>query len=92
MPRPRLTPSTVTGADAVLALVGRCRDDGYATNEGELEIGVRSMAVPVTDRSGQVVAAMSIAMRSDRMGMTEFKEAFLPALLRARTTLAAKLF
>ena len=50
------------------------------------------MAVPVTDRSGQVVAAMSIAMRSDRMGMTEFKEAFLPALLRARTTLAAKLF
>lgn len=92
MPRPRLTPSTVTGADAVLALVARCREDGYATNEGELEIGVRSMAVPVTDRSGQVVAAMSIAMRSDRMGMTEFKEAFLPALLRARTTLAAKLF
>jgi IclR family pca regulon transcriptional regulator len=92
MSRPRLTPSTVTGADAVLALVARCREDGYATNEGELEIGVRSMAVPVTDRSGQVVAAMSIAMRSDRMGMTEFKEAFLPALLRARTTLAAKLF
>ena len=92
MARPRLTPSTVTGADAVLALVARCREDGYATNEGELEIGVHSMAVPVTDRSGQTVAAMSIAMRADRMTMQEFRDAFLPVLLRASTALAAKLF
>ena len=92
MPRPALTPTTVTSADAVLALVDRCREEGYASNEGELEVGVQSMAVPVTDRTGQTVAAMSIAMRAERMGMTDFRHAFLPALLRARTTLAGKLF
>lgn len=91
MARPRLTPSTVVGADAVLTMVARCRQEGVATNEGELETGVRSMAVPVADRSGQVVAAMSIAMRSHRMSAEEFREAFLPVLMRARSMLADKL-
>lgn len=92
MERPRLTAGTVIDATLVLKLVERCRVDGYATNDGELEIGVRSMAVPVSDRAGNAVGAMSIAVRAERMTMAEFREAFLPSLLRARTTLATRLF
>lgn len=92
MARPRLTQGTVVDASQILKLVERCRDDGYATNDGELEIGVRSMAVPVSDRAGNFVGAMSIAVRAERMTMTEFRDAFLPALQRARTTLATRLF
>ncbi len=92
MVRPALTPYTVTEADAVLELVASCRKEGYSTNEGELEEGVRSMAVPVLDRNGQTVAAMSIAMRTERMGREEFHQTFLPVLLRARATLARRLF
>lgn len=91
MARPPLTPQTVTDADAVLQLVASCRAQGYATNEGELEVGVRSMAVPVLNRNGQTIAAMSIAMRTDRMGPGEFRDTFLPVLLRARNTLAPRL-
>ncbi len=91
MPRRRLSPRTVFEADEVLELVSRCREEGYAGNDGELELGVRSMAVPVYDRSGAAVAAMSIAVRSERMEFVEFRDAFLPALIKARNTLAQRL-
>ncbi|MDP9994454.1 DNA-binding IclR family transcriptional regulator [Variovorax boronicumulans] len=53
MPRPRLSARTVTDADEVLALVARCREEeGCASDDGELELDVRSMAVLVFDRSG----------------------------------------
>lgn len=92
MKRVALTPQTVHSVPRVIELLERCRAEGYATNDGELEIGVRSMAVPVRDQQGQVVAAMSIAVRVERMNMSELREAFLPMLNRARDTLAARLF
>jgi IclR family transcriptional regulator, pca regulon regulatory protein len=92
MRRVALTPQTIHSVLQVVALVERCREEGYSTNDGELEVGVRSMAVPVRDRDGQVTAAMSIAVRVERMGMGEFRDAFLPMLSRARDTLEARLF
>lgn len=92
MPRPRLTKHTVHVVSAVLALVERCRDEGYASNDGELELGVRSMAVPVFDREGTTVAAMSIAVRTERMDHAEFTRTFLPVLRKARDTLAGRLY
>ncbi len=92
MPRHALTARTVHEVDKVLDLVERCRADGYAGNDGELELGVRSMAVPVFDRGGATVAAMSIAVRVERMSLAELREAFLPALLRARSLLGERLY
>jgi IclR family pca regulon transcriptional regulator len=92
MPRRGLTSRTVFEVDAVLALIGRCREEGYAGNDGELELGVRSMAVPVLDRSGATVAGMSIAVRVERMTFVELRDAFLPALRKASATLTARLY
>ena len=92
MPRRALTQRTIFEADDVLEVIARCREEGYAGNDGELEIDVRSMAVPVYDRSGAPVAAMSIAVRSERMAFAEFRDAFLPALKKARNTLAGRLY
>jgi IclR family pca regulon transcriptional regulator len=50
------------------------------------------MAVPVHDRSGAMVAAMSIAVRAERMSFVEFRDAFLPALRKASATLAGRLY
>ena len=91
MTRLPLTPQTITDASEVLERIERCRAEGYATNEGELEVGVRSMAVPVVDRHGQTVAAMSIAMRTERMEESEFEETFRPILHRAQATLSRRL-
>jgi IclR family transcriptional regulator, pca regulon regulatory protein len=92
MPRPALTPRTVHEVDDVLALLKQCRETGYAGNDGELEIGVRSLAVPVRDREGMTIAGMSIAVRVERMGMTELVETFLGDLQQARDRLESRLF
>ena len=91
MKRVPLTPQTVYRLDEVVALVAQCRREGYAWSDGELEIGVRSLAVPVYDREGRAVAAMSIAVRIERMTLTELRENLLPALRKARDTLSQRL-
>lgn len=91
MRRDALTPQTETDAARVVALVERCRDDGFASNEGELEQGVRSMAVPVYGRAGQRIAALSIAIRAERMERAAFRDTYLPALRRASELLTRRL-
>ena len=91
MPRPQLTPRTLCGSREVLAQVALCRERGWSESDGELELGVRSMAVPAFDREGNTIGAMSIAVQAERMGMAEFREALLPVLRRARDTLATRL-
>jgi len=92
MPCPALTQRTVVDADAVIERVERCRRDGWAESDEELELGVRSIAVPVHEHGGVIVAGLSMSVRAERMGMGEFREAFLPALLKAEQTLRQRLY
>ena len=46
------------------------------------KLGVRSIAVPIVDRDGDTLGAMSISTRAERMTVAEMVEAYLPALLR----------
>jgi IclR family pca regulon transcriptional regulator len=87
-----LTPRTIHEADGVLAAVERCRRNGWSSSDEELELGVRSMAVPVHDRTGSFVGGLSISVRSERMTMAEFRDALLPVLLKARDRLGEQLF
>lgn len=92
MERKKLTPRTIADVEGVLELLRQCRERGFSSNDGELEIGVRSMAVPVFDRSGHVIAAMSIAVRAERMQLSELQDAFLAALQRASQSLTRRLY
>lgn len=53
---------------------------GYATTDQELEIGLRSIAVPVVDSRGGIVGAMSASASSARISMPQLIRAFLPVL------------
>lgn len=53
---------------------------GYATTDQELEIGLRSIAVPVIDSRGAMVAAMSASASSARVSMQQMIKGFLPSL------------
>ncbi|MDB5817661.1 MAG: transcriptional regulator, IclR family [Rhizobacter sp.] len=87
-----LTPRTLTTPQAVLEQIAICRRDGHSVCDGELELEVRSMAVPVANRSGIVIGALSIAVRADRMDVDELRRTFLPALRRAQARLKDQLF
>jgi DNA-binding IclR family transcriptional regulator len=55
-------PRTLTSKKALLTELERVRRTGIAVNDEELESALRSIAVPVSSRSGQVVAAVNIAI------------------------------
>ena len=59
---PPFTPHTLTNKERLLEKVLRARADGYAVIEQQLQVGVRGVAVPVKNRHGEVVAALSTNM------------------------------
>jgi IclR family transcriptional regulator, acetate operon repressor len=56
---PALTPNTLTEADELVGQLGQIRRRGYAIDEGEQEIGVRCVAVPVTEGSTRLAVSVS---------------------------------
>ncbi|WP_105971983.1 IclR family transcriptional regulator domain-containing protein [Streptomyces geranii] len=67
------------------------RQQGYALVEEELEQGLRSIAVPVRDRTGRVVAAVDVAMHSTRRTAQQCVEEILPELHATATRIEGEL-
>ena len=77
-----LTERTITSVDALRSELERVRAQGWATSDQQLEIGLRSVAAPVRDRSGRVVAAVNVSMRVGLPGTDPHREnEILPHLL-----------
>ena len=53
---------------------------GFCIVDQELEEGLRSIAVPLRNQSGEVLAAMNISAQANRVGLDTLKRVFLPAL------------
>ncbi|MFC0862534.1 IclR family transcriptional regulator C-terminal domain-containing protein [Sphaerimonospora cavernae] len=81
-PRP-LTRHTVTSPVPLAELLDQVRRDGYALVDQELEEGLRSIAVPVRDRAGEVVAAVNVSTHAHRQTAERTREAVLPPLREA---------
>ena len=62
-----MTPDTITSPRRLLKELRAIRERGYAVDEQEHEVGVRCVAAPVWNHSGEVVAAVSVAGPADRM-------------------------
>jgi IclR family acetate operon transcriptional repressor len=60
-PLAALTPHTITDPTALRAELGRIRARGYSLDHDEVVVGVRCVAMPILDRSGRPVGAMSIS-------------------------------
>lgn len=87
----KLTPKTVTNPRELIELVLQARADGYAMNDEELELGLRSIAVPVTNSRGEVVLALGISLQAARMTPVMMKQRLLPALRSGSGALSAML-
>ena len=87
-PRTPQSPATVAELRGVLS---RVRQQGYAITDQEYEAGVFSMAAPVHDRSGQVIAAVNVTGPVDRFPMETVQQRHVPALLRTAQDLSAAL-
>nr|WP_315219635.1 IclR family transcriptional regulator C-terminal domain-containing protein [uncultured Duganella sp.] len=83
-----MTENTVVNQKRLREILADVRRDGYAINDEELELGLRSIAVPVRGASGQVLAALNVGAQAARVSVKQLEKEFLPVLLRGAQELA----
>jgi IclR family pca regulon transcriptional regulator len=86
-----LTRHTVTDVDALLAKVQQARKQGWCLVNQELEEGLISIAAPLTNRAGRMVAALNISGQANRSSAKLMQESMLPPLLEAAQAISGLL-
>ena len=76
------------GKIRILGVTGAKR---YALCDQEIEMGLRSIAVPILSRDGKIIAAMSLSVEINRMDVNKMLEKLLPELERAKQKFPALL-
>ena len=79
----RHTPKTIVRKRALRAEIERVRDRGFAIVDEELELGLRSIAVPVRRAGDRVVAAVNVGVHAARFTPAAMEREILPVLQAA---------
>lgn len=87
----KMTPNTVTSKVKLRSLIEETRVKGWSIVDQELEIGLRSISVPVRDRSGDVVCALNVACPSSRITPEDMHNKILLELQAASQAITAGL-
>jgi IclR family pca regulon transcriptional regulator len=86
-----LSARTITDVDTLRSVLERVQRQGWAAVDQELEEGLRSLAVPIRDASGTVVAALNVSVHASRGTMTTLRRDILPLALEAAVGIEADL-
>jgi IclR family pca regulon transcriptional regulator len=76
----KLTPVTTVNRKALRKALLRARSDGYAYVDQEVEVGFRSISVPLRRLDGKVVASLNVGAHSERCPAKTMLNVFLPKL------------
>jgi IclR family pca regulon transcriptional regulator len=87
----RITEHTITDKHRLAQEIERVREQGYALVDQELELGLRTMSVPLRNFRGEVVAAMNISVHAVRMTLEQMVERCLPTLIKMQVEMNALL-
>jgi IclR family pca regulon transcriptional regulator len=82
-PLRQYTPKTVTDPRELMADLEQVKKQGWALIDQELEVGLRSLAVPVFDFNNCAVAALNIGTQASRWTVSALQKDALPALRAA---------
>ena len=86
-----MTDRTVVSQKKLRQILATVRENGYAINDEELELGLRSIAVPVRGASGRVLAALNVGAQAARVSNAQMEREFLPVLQRGAQELSVLL-
>lgn len=81
------TPHTKTDPEVLMEEFRHVRAEGYALIDQELELGLCSIAVPVENDRGRVVAAINIGAPAAHVPAAEMKARYLPLLMETKRAL-----
>ena len=89
-PMTALTPHTITSREQLVAELTRVRRRGWAEAINEREIGIASIAAPVRDVTGDVVAAISIGVPLARCSVMALRR-LAPTIVEAAEAASRRL-
>ncbi|RAI43034.1 IclR family transcriptional regulator domain-containing protein [Rhodoplanes roseus] len=82
------TPNTVKDAASLRGEIERVREQGYSIVDQELELGLRSIAVPIMASDGTAFAAINVGVHASRMSNQDLVSKILPLLRQAAAELS----
>jgi IclR family transcriptional regulator, pca regulon regulatory protein len=83
-------PNTLTKRSALWAELEQVRRRGLAVNNEELAFGLRSIAAPVRDHSGEAAAAINLAVHRSWVSMEDLVKRFGPALKQTAAEISTR--
>lgn len=86
----RYTTSTITDPAALLEELDSIRAKGFAIDDEEIEVGLRCIAAPVRNHTGQVIAAVSVAAPVQRMSKKNVQTT-VPTVVAAAEAISRRL-
>jgi IclR family transcriptional regulator, pca regulon regulatory protein len=86
-----VTDRTLTSREDLRRALDRARRQGWAIVYQELDEGLRSVAAPIRDRAGDVVAAVNVSTHASRTTLEEMRRELLPPLLRTAEEIGEEL-
>lgn len=84
------TPKTTTNAKTLRQILEDVRRNGYATDDEESEIGMRSVAAPIRDITGKAVAAVGLAGPIQRLTKKELRR-LVPQVITTASGISARM-
>ena len=71
---PKFTEKTITSWEKLLEELQKIRQEGYAVDDEELELGLTCVAAPILGKDGEAIAALSISGPTARVKSEKFLE------------------
>lgn len=87
---PRFTQNTITSPEALLEELAAVRQKGFAIDDEEIEVGLRCIAAPVRNHTGNVIAAISVAAPVQRMSKKNLQTT-VPTVTAAAESISRRL-
>jgi IclR family pca regulon transcriptional regulator len=87
-PLRKYTSKTITDPDELLQELKQIKKQGWAMIDQELEVGLRSVAVPIFDFGGCAVAALNIGTQASRWTVSALQKDALPVLRAAAQSIS----
>ncbi|MCX7303570.1 MAG: helix-turn-helix domain-containing protein [Hyphomicrobiales bacterium] len=83
----RRTAKSITSRKRIATEIATAARQGFAIVNEELELGLLSIAVPIRDRTGRIVAAINVSTQSARFSNAELESRALPKLRKAASAI-----
>ncbi|WP_300266101.1 IclR family transcriptional regulator C-terminal domain-containing protein [Microbacterium sp.] len=90
-PLQAFTPRTTVVPAELVVVLDTVREEGWAMVDGELEEGLRSIAVPLRGRDGAAMAALNVSTSTARGAADEVRAELLPELQQTASAINAEL-